>query len=171
MPTPMCLTLGWGLSEVPIATRDSYVGYKQDTQRLVEWMWKTAKLILKTRSADEGGSDLPRGVSPSGETNVAGLVSMASLIADHGAPVSSSIYKLLMSIIRVRSSHDAAFMDYASIFPDQEIGKSNSTHRHFIDTSSTLHRHFIDISSTLHRHFIDTSSTLHRHFIDTSSTL
>ncbi|KAF6809189.1 hypothetical protein CSOJ01_07067 [Colletotrichum sojae] len=25
-------------------------------------------------------------------------------------------------------------MDYASIFPDQEIGKSNSTHRHFIDS-------------------------------------
>lgn len=119
---------------MPIATRDSYVGYKQDTQRLLEWMWKTTKLILKTRPAGDGGSGLPWGVSPSGETNVAGLVSMASLIADHGAPVSSSIYRLLMSIIRARSSHYAAFMDYASIFPDQEIEKSNSMHRHFIDS-------------------------------------
>lgn len=76
----------------PVATRDSYIGYEQDTRDLVEWMVKTTNHILKAQPNSAEERQLPFGVSPSGATNVAGLVAMARLIADSGATVSGSIF-------------------------------------------------------------------------------
>ncbi|KAF9879507.1 hypothetical protein CkaCkLH20_03050 [Colletotrichum karsti] len=123
-----------GPTEVTIATRDSYVGYKQDTRELIQWMMKTTRFILASRGGTDGDASLPAGVSPSGETNVAGLVGMAKLIAENGAPVSGSIFRRLLSIVRARRSHYAAFTDYVSMFPDEHMEKSNKMHRHFIDS-------------------------------------
>ncbi|KAL3291174.1 hypothetical protein RB213_014411 [Colletotrichum asianum] len=126
----------------PVATRDSYIGYKQDTRDLVEWMVKTTNHILKAQSNSVEERQLPFGVSPSGATNVAGLVAMAHLIADSGATVSGSIFRRLIAIVRARRSHYHAFVEYASMLPDEDIEKSNDMHKHFIDS-------LIDIFSIL----------------------
>ncbi|KAF6801031.1 phosphorylase superfamily protein, partial [Colletotrichum musicola] len=65
-------------------------------------------------------------VSPSGETNVAGLVSMASLIADHGAPVSSSIYKLLIWWDKRMGANDVASKRTTSKSPTSKRSSSDS---------------------------------------------
>ncbi|KAF5501425.1 hypothetical protein CGCS363_v006099 [Colletotrichum siamense] len=126
----------------PVATRESYIGYKKDTQDLVEWMIKTTSLILKTQERSGENSQLPTGVSSSGATTVAGLVSMARLIADSGAAVSGSTFRRLISIVRARRSHYHAFVEHASTWSDTDIEKSNDMHRHFIDS-------LIDIFSIL----------------------
>ncbi|EQB48433.1 hypothetical protein CGLO_12334 [Colletotrichum gloeosporioides Cg-14] len=105
----------------PVATRDSYIGYKQDTRHLVEWMVKTTNHVLKAQPNSAEERQLPFGVSPSGATNVAGLVAMARLIADSGATVSGSIF----------SPVDRNYIE-----------KSNDMHKHFIDS-------LIDIFSIL----------------------
>ncbi|KAJ0359607.1 hypothetical protein COL26b_014309 [Colletotrichum chrysophilum] len=126
----------------PVATRESYIGYKKDTQGFVEWMIKTTSLILKTQPRSGENAQLPTGVSSSGATTVAGLVSMARLIADSGAAVSGSTFRRLISIIRARRNHYHAFVEHASTWSDTDIEKSNDMHRHFIDS-------LIDIFSIL----------------------
>ncbi|KAJ0281744.1 hypothetical protein CBS470a_008143 [Colletotrichum nupharicola] len=126
----------------PVATRESYIGYKKDTQDLVEWMIKTTSLILKTQPRSGENAQLPTGVSSSGATTVAGLVSIAPLIADSGAAVSGSTFRRLISIIRARRNHYHAFVEHASTWSDTDIEKSNDMHRHFINS-------LIDIFSIL----------------------
>ncbi|KAF4485273.1 hypothetical protein CGGC5_v006951 [Colletotrichum fructicola Nara gc5] len=45
----------------PVATRESFIRYKKDTQDLVEWMIKTTSLILKTQPRSGENAQLPTG--------------------------------------------------------------------------------------------------------------
>ncbi|KAJ0309415.1 hypothetical protein Brms1b_009140 [Colletotrichum noveboracense] len=53
----------------PVATRESYIGYKKDTQDLVEWMIKTTSLILKTQPRSGENAQLPTGMEANETTS------------------------------------------------------------------------------------------------------
>ncbi|RFU81236.1 hypothetical protein TARUN_983 [Trichoderma arundinaceum] len=109
-----------------------YVSYKRDTRLLLYWMIKTSNSIIKSLKASRAGISLELNVT--GQVTVSDLVPMSELIAKYDSNIPSPIYDLFQSVIELRSIYYSSFQQLASVSPSEELERSNSTHKHFIDT-------------------------------------
>ncbi|KAJ3956603.1 hypothetical protein N0V92_006838 [Colletotrichum tropicale] len=124
--------------------QNSYLAYKRDTRHLLYWVINTSNSIVKRypTSQDELPLSVRVDVNTSGQTTVAELVAMGQLIARHMPKVPQGIVHLLRSVISARSLHYEQFQMFASAYPDADLEKSNSTHKHFIDALIDILKEF-----------------------------
>ncbi|KAJ4316572.1 hypothetical protein N0V84_007769 [Fusarium piperis] len=106
-----------------------YLEYKKDTKYLLYWLINVSNRIIKS-SKDEAATQL----NTTGQTTVAGLISMTKLIAQHGDPIPGAIYRLFGSIIDARTTINNAFRQLVGSNEDEDLKRSNASHKHFIDT-------------------------------------
>ena len=116
-----------------MASRSSYLEYKQNTRYLLYWVIHTFNKVLETNLSKEQDADTQITPNTTGKTSVSGFVSMAKYIAQHLDAAPSPIYGLFQSVIRARSAAYDIFQQIAAGENDPEIEKSNSSHKHFID--------------------------------------
>ncbi|KAL3291170.1 hypothetical protein RB213_014407 [Colletotrichum asianum] len=105
----------------------------RDTRHLLYWVINTSNSIVKRypTSQDEVPWSVRVDVNTSGQTTVAELVEMGQLIARHMRKVPQGIVHLLRS-----------FQKFASAYPDADLVKSNSSHKHFIDALTDILKEF-----------------------------
>lgn len=115
-----------------MASHNIYVAYKKDTRCLVYWLLNVSNGVIKSSAAQKGES--PKGLNTTGQITVSGLLSMSELIAQHGEPVPSVIYRLFQSIILAISTVYNAFQQLLGSKSDPEVQRNNASHKHFIDT-------------------------------------
>ncbi|KAM0256882.1 hypothetical protein ACHAQJ_004703 [Trichoderma viride] len=115
-----------------------YVSYKRDTRLLLYWMIKTSNAIIK--SLEDSGDGVPLGLNVTGQVTVSDLVPMSALIVKYHTNTPSTIYRLFQSVIELRSIYYSQFQQLAVVSPDEELERSNSTHKHFIDTLTEAFR-------------------------------
>ncbi|KAF4468389.1 hypothetical protein FALBO_4722, partial [Fusarium albosuccineum] len=115
-----------------MAPHNIYLSYKKDTKYLLYWMINVSNRLLKSMGNDK--AETPVTVNTTGQTTVAGLISMSKLIAERGEPIPSVIYRLFGSIIEARSLVSSAFQQLVGSDTDEELKRSNASHKHFIDT-------------------------------------
>jgi hypothetical protein len=108
-----------------------YLSYKRDTKYLLYWMINVSNRLL--RSTD-GDAQSAASVNTTGQTTVNGLISMSTLISQHKEPVPNVIYRLFGSIIQARSLVSTTFQELMGPDSDDELKRSNESHRHFINT-------------------------------------
>ncbi|KAI2470526.1 hypothetical protein F4781DRAFT_175854 [Annulohypoxylon bovei var. microspora] len=122
-----------------MATHNTYLAYKRETQYLLYWMIHASNSIIKSLPSRE---DIDDSLFPNatGQTTVSGLVSMSKLIAKHMDSVPTLIYRLLTSVIEARTSYFSMFQQMASDKSDPEIEKSNASHKYFIDALTQIFR-------------------------------
>lgn len=117
-----------------MADHNTYLAYKRDTTRLIYWMVHASNSIIKSPSAASiPDATLPK-LNTTGKIKASALVSTSKLIAKHISPVPSTIYRLFQSVISVRTAVYSSYQQIASKTRDPEIDKSNSGHKHFIET-------------------------------------
>ncbi|KAM0429801.1 hypothetical protein ACHAPT_006407 [Fusarium lateritium] len=58
---------------------------------------------------------------------------MSELIAQHGEPIPGAIYRLFGSIIEARTTINSAFHQLVGSNEDEDLKRSNASHKHFID--------------------------------------
>ncbi|KAJ0269144.1 hypothetical protein COL940_012711 [Colletotrichum noveboracense] len=123
---------------------NSYLAYKRDTRHLLYWVINTSNSIVKRypTSQDEVPLSIRVNVNTSGQTTVAELVAMGQLIARHMRRIPQGIVHLLRSVISARSLHYEQFQKFASAYPDADLVKSNSSHKHFIDALTDILKEF-----------------------------
>ncbi|KAI4731415.1 hypothetical protein E4T49_00622 [Aureobasidium sp. EXF-10728] len=80
-------------------------------------------------------NDVEAAVNTTGQVTTKELVNMARLVASRLSQqqIPSTIFRLLHSVISARSSAHAAFVQMTSNYEDNEMKKSNETHKYFID--------------------------------------
>ncbi|KAL7915043.1 hypothetical protein GGI35DRAFT_488879 [Trichoderma velutinum] len=88
---------------------------------LLYWLVKTSNGIIQSLDAAENEPPL--------ELNFTG-----QLIAKYHIDIPPTIFGLFQSVIELRSIYYAQFQQLASIRPNEELERSNSTHKYFIDT-------------------------------------
>ncbi|KAJ3539184.1 hypothetical protein NM208_g5593 [Fusarium decemcellulare] len=115
-----------------MAPHNIYVSYKKDTKYLLYWMINVSNRLIKSTDGHE--VETPVTVNTTGQTTVAGLISMSKLIAERREPIPSVIYRLFGSIIEARSVFSGVFQQLAGSGTDEELKRSNASHQHFIDT-------------------------------------
>lgn len=113
-------------------SRSSYQEYKQNTSYLLYWIINNFNALLNANPPN-GHHDANLAANTTGQTTVAGFVSMAKFIAKHCDSIPSPIYLLFKSIIKARSAAHQAYLQLAATKNDAAIEKNNSTHKHFID--------------------------------------
>ncbi|KXH49545.1 hypothetical protein CSIM01_03833 [Colletotrichum simmondsii] len=113
---------------VTMASRQSYLGYKRDTNLLLSWMRDKTNSVIKSSDA------FPQEIYKSTHVRVKDLSSMASLIVAGQVKVPSKVFYWLRSVIRARIAHYDSWVTIVSMNPDVKVEESNSSHRHFIDT-------------------------------------
>ncbi|KAI1637118.1 hypothetical protein F4809DRAFT_341918 [Biscogniauxia mediterranea] len=115
-----------------MGTQNTYLAYKRDTKHLLYWIIHASNSIKKSLVAS--GHEATPELNNTGQTTVAGLVSMSKLIAQHMKnPVPSLIYRLFQSVIEARTITYGIFQQAIANQPDPEVEKSNASHKHFID--------------------------------------
>ncbi|KAF7561183.1 hypothetical protein G7046_g2947 [Stylonectria norvegica] len=115
-----------------MAPSNIYVSYKKDTRYLVYWLLHTSNDAIKSAAAQK--DEPPKGLNTTGQVTVSGLLSMSELIAQHGQPVPSIIYRFFQSIIQARTTVYNAFQQLLGTKPDPEVQRNNASHKHFIET-------------------------------------
>ncbi|OAA60308.1 hypothetical protein SPI_05432 [Niveomyces insectorum RCEF 264] len=105
--------------------------FKRNTRQFLYWIIHASNLVLKKQTASQDGPS-PSALNTSGQTTVAGLVTMAEAVGKHMSPVPPTILCLVRNIIAARSAFNAAFKQYAAANPDVEVEKSNASHEFFI---------------------------------------
>ncbi|KAF5499209.1 FAD-dependent monooxygenase sdnN [Colletotrichum fructicola] len=98
--------------------------------------------MIDTVVLDEVPLSIRVNVNTSGQTTVAELVAMGQLIARHMRKIPQGIVHLLRSVISARSLHYEQFQKFASAYPDADLVKSNSSHKHFIDALTDILKEF-----------------------------
>ncbi|RSL79429.1 hypothetical protein CEP51_007369 [Fusarium floridanum] len=106
-----------------------YLEYKRDTKYLLYWLINISNRIIKS-SKDEATV----AINTTGQTTVAGLIAMSKLIAQHDEPVPGAIFRLFGSIIQARTAINSAFQQLVGTNEDEDLKRSNASHKHFIDT-------------------------------------
>ncbi|KAK8024877.1 hypothetical protein PG990_002700 [Apiospora arundinis] len=114
-------------------TDNIYTAYKRDTKHLLYWLIKVSNSIIESPKHDSAGTK----PNTTGQVTVAGILSMAQLIARHILPseVPRLVSYLFRTVIRARTITYEAFMqlEVQETEPGTELKKSNSMHKHFID--------------------------------------
>lgn len=115
------------------SSHNLYLAYKRDTNLLLYWIIQKFNDLIKS---------LPDGDKPSfqpnstGQTTVAGLLSMSKFIASNSTSdttVPTAIYRLFRSVIDKRSAVWETYQSLANTQSDPEFEESNSGHKAFID--------------------------------------
>ncbi|KAK6844328.1 hypothetical protein PG995_014438 [Apiospora arundinis] len=110
-----------------------YTTYKRDTKYLLYWLISVSNSIIA--SLKDGSATIKRNTT--GEVTVAGILSMAQLIARHILPseVPRLVSYLFRTVLRARTATYEAFkrMETRQAKPDPELQKSNARHKHFND--------------------------------------
>ncbi|KAF4981710.1 hypothetical protein FZEAL_2512 [Fusarium zealandicum] len=117
-----------------MAPHNIYLCYKRDTKYLLYWMINVSNRLIRTVKGDEGVASLE--VNTTGQITVNGITSMAKLIAERDEHVPGVIYRLFGSIIEARTTINSAFQQLVGSDPDEDLKRSNASHKHFIDTLS-----------------------------------
>ncbi|RYC82256.1 hypothetical protein BFJ63_vAg14848 [Fusarium oxysporum f. sp. narcissi] len=86
------------------------------------------------QSTTDGETQSAGSVNTTGQSTVNGLISMSKLISQHKEPVPNVIYQLFGSIIQARSLVSTTFQELMGPDSDEELKRSNESHRHFINT-------------------------------------
>ncbi|KAF4980078.1 hypothetical protein FDECE_17949, partial [Fusarium decemcellulare] len=115
-----------------MAPHNIYLSYKKDTKYLLYWMINVSNRLLMSMGDDK--VETPVTINTTGQTTVASLISMSKLIAERGEPIPNVIYRLFGSIIEARSLVSSAFQQLVGSDTDEELKRSNASHKHFIDT-------------------------------------
>lgn len=115
-----------------MASHNTYLEYKRDTQYIVYWMIQASNTIIKNSSASLG-DDAPKIPNANGEITVRGLVALAKVISKNISPIPTAIYRLFQSVIKARTGFHTIFQQAAKQNPDPELKRQNSSHKHFID--------------------------------------
>src|SRR5690349_19794828 len=118
-----------------MADRNSYLAYKRATRHLIYWMIHASNSIIKS-SASLPVSDAAPPVNTTGEINGSAPVPVSKLIAKNISPIPSTIYRLFQSVIALRTTTYSLFQQIATKSLEPEIERSNTSHKHFIDTLS-----------------------------------
>ncbi|KAK1623819.1 hypothetical protein BDP81DRAFT_331472 [Colletotrichum phormii] len=113
---------------VPRASRQSYLGYKRDTNLLLSWMRN------KTNSVMNASEPSTQKAYTSTHFQVKDILSMARLIVAGDVKVPSKVFYWLRSVIRARIAHYDSWKSIVSTNSDAKIAKSNESHWHFINT-------------------------------------
>ncbi|KAK2608380.1 hypothetical protein QQS21_003066 [Conoideocrella luteorostrata] len=113
----------------PMPFHDSYLAYKRDTSRLVYLLVTASNAVLSAR-------DVKATLNTTGKLFASEFVPAAKLIAKHMKETPCEILNLLKSVIKLRSSRYEEFQRRVSANPNFEMGKSNGSHKHFIDILS-----------------------------------
>ncbi|KAF2712349.1 hypothetical protein K504DRAFT_371948 [Pleomassaria siparia CBS 279.74] len=114
-----------------MASRNLYIRYKKDTNRLLYWVINTSNGIIQ--SGIDAEEYAPVSINTTGRSTVAEIVSMSRLIARNLKPIPSAILKLFQAVIKARSTVHAAFQHIVNEKPDPDIERNNATHKHFLD--------------------------------------
>ncbi|EXF85977.1 hypothetical protein CFIO01_05912 [Colletotrichum fioriniae PJ7] len=113
---------------VMMASRQSYLGYKRDTNLLLSWMRNKTNNVINSSEA------FTQEIYKSTHFRVKDLSSMATIIVAGQVKVPSKVFYWLRSVIRARIAHYDSWVSIVSMNPDARIEASNSNHRYFIDT-------------------------------------
>ncbi|KXH60908.1 hypothetical protein CSAL01_07207 [Colletotrichum salicis] len=113
---------------VPRASRQSYLGYKRDTNLLLSWMRN------KTNSVLNASESSTQKAYTSTHFQVKDISSMARLIVAGDVKVPSRVFYWLRSVIRARIAHYDSWKSIVSTNSDAKIAKSNESHWYFINT-------------------------------------
>ncbi|KAJ3938126.1 uncharacterized protein N0V96_011810 [Colletotrichum fioriniae] len=111
-----------------MASRQSYLGYKRDTNLLLSWMRNKTNNVINSSEA------FTQEIYKSTHIRVKDLSSMATLIVAGQVEVPSKVFYWLRSVIRARTAHYDSWVSIVSMNPDARIEASNNNHRYFIDT-------------------------------------
>lgn len=85
-----------------MASHNTYLEYKRDTQYIVYWRIQASNTIIKISSASLG-DDAPKIPNANGEITVRGLVALAKVISKNISPIPTAIYRLFQSVIKART--------------------------------------------------------------------
>jgi hypothetical protein len=114
-----------------MADRNSYLKYKRDQRKLTYWLIQTSNRIIKSKP---DATTLT--VNKTGNLSLSKIKELSILISKYGKAVPSIIYRLFQSVIQARKAANSLFVQIASKEPDQEIERSNISHRVYIDALS-----------------------------------
>ncbi|CVL11258.1 uncharacterized protein FPRN_11076 [Fusarium proliferatum] len=120
-----------------MVSQNLYLSYKRDTKYLLYWMINVSNRLLRSTN---GEAQSAASVNTTGQTTVNGLISMSTLISQHKEPVPNVIYRLFESIIQARSLVSTTFQELMGPDSDEELKRSNESHRHFINTLRSAFR-------------------------------
>ncbi|QGI98553.1 hypothetical protein CEK26_011622 [Fusarium fujikuroi] len=128
---------GAAVPYVTMVSQNLYLSYKRDTKYLLYWMINVSNRLLRSTN---GEAQSAASVNTTGQTTVNGLISMSTLISQHKEPVPNVIYRLFESIIQARSLVSTTFQELMGPDSDEELKRSNESHRHFINTLHSAFR-------------------------------
>lgn len=108
-----------------MSSQSAYLAYKRDTKNLLYRIIRVSNSITRSLSTLAIGEKWE--INTTGETTLAGLVSMAKLMAKHASKVPPAIHKLFHSVIKARPCMYAEFQRLVAKTPDPELQKSNDS--------------------------------------------
>jgi hypothetical protein len=125
--------------------RSSYLQYKHNTSILIRWIVTTAESCvpahtpskpknsnLKNKKSAAKGRTVDANLS-SLEVTLSGLISLSGIIAGAKENVPSAILSLFDKVIQARTSAWECFEQFWKDNPDEDLKRSNESHRAFID--------------------------------------
>lgn len=111
-----------------MADRNTYLKYKRDQRKLVNWIINTSAQIIKKLPSESSVTGNTTGV-----VSLAALQSFSALIGKHLDPIPPAIFRLFESIIDARNQTHNLFLDLTASDKGPEIRRSNESHKHWIN--------------------------------------
>ena len=91
-----------------MATRNSYLAYKQDTSRIIYWIVGTSNAIIRNLRARrlpiDDDLDVPSEINASCAVTTTDLVALSTFISRHVTTTPPAILRLFQSVIDARSA-------------------------------------------------------------------
>lgn len=117
-----------------MSDHNTYLACKKQTRYLLWWLCHTSNAVIQSSPKNQNNK-LEAAINTTGQVTTKEVVTMAKTVATRLSQqqIPSTIFRLFRSVISARSSAHAMFVKTASHYKDEEMEKSNATHKHFID--------------------------------------
>lgn len=117
-----------------MSDHNTYLACKKQTRYLLWWLCHASNAILQSSPKDQDNG-FEAVVNSTGQVTTKEIVTMAKVVATRlpFQQIPSTIFRLFRSVISARSAAHANFVRIASHCEDEQMEKSNATHKHFID--------------------------------------
>ncbi|KAH0361416.1 hypothetical protein KCU65_g8725, partial [Aureobasidium melanogenum] len=118
-----------------MSDHNTYLACKRETRYILWWLCHTSNAILQSIPKKNQNNDHESCVNTTGQITTKELIVMAKRVASRLSQkqIPSTIFRLFCSVISARSSAHAMFVKTALHCKDEDMEKSNATHKHFID--------------------------------------
>ncbi|KAG9687711.1 hypothetical protein KCU95_g10868, partial [Aureobasidium melanogenum] len=118
-----------------MSDHNTYLACKRETRYILWWLCHTSNAILQSIPKKNQNNDFENRVNTTGQVTTRELILMAKRVASRLSQqqTPSTIFRLFRSVISARSSAHVVFVEMASNHKDEEMDKSNETHKYFID--------------------------------------